>query len=356
MKTWLVASVMLLMVAVPETGISCSTFQISHGVNKVFGKSYDWHADHGLVIANKAGLQKSAIDLRGTGTPATWTSRFGSLTFSQHGQDMPLGGLNEAGLVVEIMILGGSSYPRLGSRPMVNELQWIQYILDTSATVEEAQANAQAVDIDRLRAGVHYLVCDLSGDCATFEYINRRLTIHSGDRLPAGALTNSTYAQSADYLAEHVGFGGNRRIPTSNSSLDRFVRVAAKAKSFDGSAEEEVEAAGNILDSVQMRSTVWQIVYNPGEGEIVMHHVATGERYNYALRNHDFSCAETASFRDLDGDVTGQVDEEFAALSYATNHDLVDAGNRSLGSMFSAGQVAAIARHPQTFRCVESID
>ena len=35
------------------------------------------------------------------GTPASWVSKYGSVTFNQYGRELPTGGMNEAGLVVE---------------------------------------------------------------------------------------------------------------------------------------------------------------------------------------------------------------------------------------------------------------
>ena len=37
--------------------------------------------------------------------PARWTSKFGSVTFNQYGKDNPMGGVNERGLVIEVMEL-----------------------------------------------------------------------------------------------------------------------------------------------------------------------------------------------------------------------------------------------------------
>ena len=160
-----------------------------------------------MVVSNPRGLQKTALAFSASDSPAVWTSKYGSLTFNQYGVEMPNAGLNEKGLVVEIMWLDSSEYPEPDNRPSVNELQWIQRALDLFATVAELAQDAHSLRISRAYARVHYLVCDSSADCAVFEYIRGQLVITRAPDMPAKALTNSTYAASAAYLSSFTGFG-----------------------------------------------------------------------------------------------------------------------------------------------------
>jgi len=61
------------------------------------------------------------------GQPAKWVSAYGSVTFNQFGRELPLGRMNEAGLVIEIMWLTQTEYPHSDRRPALRELQWAQY-------------------------------------------------------------------------------------------------------------------------------------------------------------------------------------------------------------------------------------
>ena len=158
-------------------------------------KSYDWHSEEGLVFANPRGLHKRALHLDARETAAEWTSTYGSLTFNQYGQEFPNGGINEAGLVVEVMWLQGSDYPARDGRPALNELQWVQHALDRFATVEALAEAAPRLRVAPAYARIHYLACDPSGACATFEYLDGELAIHRGDELPVAALTNHPYAE-----------------------------------------------------------------------------------------------------------------------------------------------------------------
>ena len=88
---------------------TCSTFLCGEGDSLYFGKNYDWNVEDGLLMVNKRGLQKSAAVRQHA---ASWTSKFGSVTFNQYGREWPSGGMNEAGLVVEVRV-GDGKHPRL---------------------------------------------------------------------------------------------------------------------------------------------------------------------------------------------------------------------------------------------------
>ena len=93
---------------------SCTTFCLDHGGRLVFGRNHDWNVGDGLVIINKRDVTKTSIlvALKQTNKALTWTSKFGSVTFNQSGREFPLGGINEAGLVVESMMLDDTYYSK----------------------------------------------------------------------------------------------------------------------------------------------------------------------------------------------------------------------------------------------------
>src|SRR5438477_4854789 len=82
----------------------CTTFLLQGTGALYFGRNLDWYWEDGIVVVNPRNLQKAAFVLPGN-TPAKWASRYGSVTFNQFGREMPFGGMNEAGLVVENMWL-----------------------------------------------------------------------------------------------------------------------------------------------------------------------------------------------------------------------------------------------------------
>src|SRR5262249_23092858 len=182
------------------------------------------------------------------------------LTFNQSGREMPNGGMNDAGLVVEVMWLDSSVFPPRDARPVVSELQWIQYQLDNFATVAEATAHAADVRVERGYAKVHYLACDRTGACAAFEHIGGKLVVTAGDKLPVKALTNHTYADSLAFWKQHAS-----APPAGRGSLERFARAASLAGAARSAQPADLTArAFGILDSVRQGDmSQWNIVYDP---------------------------------------------------------------------------------------------
>jgi len=88
---------------------ACTTFCLFNGKDLIFGRNYDFPIGYGHVVINKRGVVKSAMADAGE-QAAQWTSKYGSLTFNQFGRDNPMGGMNEAGLIVELMQLD-ATYP-----------------------------------------------------------------------------------------------------------------------------------------------------------------------------------------------------------------------------------------------------
>src|SRR6476661_413269 len=173
---------------------ACTTFCLRKGPTAVFGKNYDFYFDDGLVLVNKRGVAKAASPLS-DGTPARWTARYGSLTFNQFGTEFPSGGMNEAGLAVELMWLDATRYSSLYRRPALGALEWIQYQLDNYGTIAEVIRNAGNLRVTS-QGKIHFLTCDKGGSCATVEFLDGRPVIHAGASLPAPALTNDTYEES----------------------------------------------------------------------------------------------------------------------------------------------------------------
>ena len=83
--------------------------------------------------------------------------------FNQYGKEFPTGGMNETGLVVELMWADGSKYPKPDSRPALGVLQWIQFLLDNYNSVEEVISSDSRIRISPDNPPLHYLVADASG-------------------------------------------------------------------------------------------------------------------------------------------------------------------------------------------------
>jgi len=350
MKHFKTMSVLLLLL-VSFAG-ACSTFLLAGDDELVFGRNYDWSIGNGLLVTNKAGVAKSALVPGGDEIAAEWISLYGSLTFNQFGREMPLGGINEAGLVVEVMWMSDTVYPEPDDRPAVAELQWVQYQLDTAATVEEILASDEEIRISS-RTPIHFLVADANGDCATVEFIEGVLVAHHGEELPSPALTNSTYTSSITDLDER------KEAPEGGGSLERFCRVSDLVKRYShcpccGSEDNITEYAFSILDNVSAGEwTQWSIVYNILERRIDYRTYANQELRSVELSSFDFTCDTPVLILDVDSGI-GEVDELFTEYSYEANRKLIGEVYSSVEFLQGVPEQAldAIAAYPEQLPCI----
>src|SRR6266480_31929 len=152
----LACSVFALLCLFLNQTFACTTFCLVGKGEVLFGRNYDWTIGDAFVLVNKRGVAKTATIID-SDNGAKWISKYGSVTFNQYGRENPTGGMNEAGLVVEQMWLDETEYPRDAALPTIDTQEWIQYLLDTSATAAEAVRNATHVRI-LSDVKVHYLV------------------------------------------------------------------------------------------------------------------------------------------------------------------------------------------------------
>jgi choloylglycine hydrolase len=341
--------IILLALGWAPMALACTTFLAEHGGQFVYGKNYDWYESAGFVVVNPRDLAKTAFTLQSGDTPATWVARYGSVTFNQYGVELPNGGVNEKGLVIETMILDQTQYPPKDARPVLNELQWIQHALDRFATVEELLEAAPSVRISEAHAKLHYLVCDATGTCAVVEYLNGELAITRGDALIRKTLANDTYQESLAYLSQFEGPGAVDFANTSVESLDRFVRVALGVKTV---SETLVPDSGfAMLDGVRQSSTVWSTVYALGEGVIYFQTKANAKVKTVPFRNLDYSGC-TRRMVDIHSDFSGDVTARLVAYSSQANLRLLQKTLDSMSAYFPAGTTERLAAYPSTFHCI----
>lgn len=335
----------------PSPARACSTFCMQAGTQILFGKNYDWNVAEGMLVVNQQNVEKTAATTR-SGSPARWVSRFGSVTFNQYGREFPSGGMNEAGLVVELMWLEGSRYPDPDSRGALGCLQWIQYQLDTAATVREVLVSDAKVRIDS-RSPLHYLVADRTGQVATVEFLNGRLVAHTRDELPVPVLTNSTYDGSIRYLEQLRQ--EDRSAAAGNGSLDRFARIAGRVGAFEpGEEANAVDHAFETLSGVAQRGyTQWSIVYELDRLRVNFRTSLNQAIRNFALADLDFDCGAPVLVVDLHEGAAGNLRPLLAPYTAGINLELIRTSYRKTPFLSETPDtvVRALADYPATTSC-----
>lgn len=247
----------------------------------VTGRTMDWKEDpQSNIYLFPRGLQKRGA-LSGNENTVTWTSKYGSV--STAGYDIGIcDGINEKGLVANLLFLTESSYYRPNdNRPVMGLSIWTQYVLDNFATVEEAVAelkkDAFRIDAPDLPNGakstLHLSISDATGNSAIFEYIQGKLIIHEGKECQV--MTNSpTYDKQLTLNDYWKQIGGMVMLPGTNRASDRFVRASfyinvlpktsgfrpAVAGVFSVMRNVSVPLGISVPDQPNIASTRWRTV------------------------------------------------------------------------------------------------
>jgi penicillin V acylase-like amidase (Ntn superfamily) len=295
---------------------ACTTFCINKNGQIVFGRNYDWVTGAGIVNTNQRGLFKTAVNTAHNES-ISWVSKYGSITFNQYGKEFPTGGMNEKGLVVEMMWLDGTVYPGGDPRPSIGVLQWIQYQLDNAATIDEVIASDTKLRITRKSAPLHYLVADAGGNVASIEFLEGVMVVHRDKTLPFPVLTNDTYASSietAHRVLRTKPLVGKAGVSLENNSLDRFVKACSMIKKFNetDSIMPVSDFAFSILDKVAQGSfTKWSIVYDITNKKIQFKTEAAKTIKTVAFASFDLACNKPYKMFNMNQEATGDVSSRF---------------------------------------------
>lgn len=213
----------------------------------ITGRSMDWMEDMRTNLwAFPAGMARDGA--AGANTPK-WVSKYGSVVAS--GYDVGTAdGMNEKGLVANLLYLAESEYAKPGGKPALSISVWAQYVLDNFATVSEAVAALSAETFVVVTANLpngsgaqlHLAISDPSGDSAIFEYLGGKLVIHHGRQYQV--MTNSpSYDQQLALNAYWEQIGGTVFLPGTNRAADRFARASFFIRAIPTKAAPEVISA-----------------------------------------------------------------------------------------------------------------
>jgi len=340
----------------PQSSHACTTFCLDSNEALVVGKNFDWTPIDALIVVNKRNVTKTAWVNPDSPEkqPASWTSKYGSVTFNSWGREFPYSGMNEAGLVVSPMLLSLTEYPTPDARPAISTIQWVQYQLDTAATVADVIASDAVLRISNryLTSPRHFFVCDSQGHCASIEFLHGVLVYHTQETMPLKVLANNSY--SGD-----LGYWENEEIPVPNmySSAQRFCTAAEMLEDYDpetsGSA---VDYTFNILSNVSFLSnmsqglnTRWSIAYDIQNQRINFYTLDNGEIRYCDMNSFDFSCQTPVKVLDIQADLSGDISDNFIDYTYEINRDLVEKASAIFNQPDEV--LDALAAYPDTTEC-----
>ncbi|MBQ9309659.1 MAG: linear amide C-N hydrolase [Bacteroidales bacterium] len=159
--------------------INCTSFQAAKadGSGFCYGRNYDYFKNPTMVTVShpKKGYASIAVsDMSHFGyrldkLPDTFVNKLSCLASVY----APVDGMNEKGLCTSIMALPKQASQQDTERPDVGTTIIMRLWLDRCATVDEALALLETVDVRHdaaVGSGYHYMVADAAGDCAVVEF------------------------------------------------------------------------------------------------------------------------------------------------------------------------------------------
>jgi choloylglycine hydrolase len=296
----------------------------------------------------------------------SWVSEYASVTLNGGGAEFPEGGMNEVGLVFEEMTLSATRYPVSEDRATFFMQVWIQYVLDTCATVAEVVASARNVSIDGW--SWHFMAIDATGASAVIEFIDGEPVIRTGDSLPFPLLCNTAYSQELENLSEYEGFGGTKKVPdraswTPDMGDTRFSEGVVLLKGYDPAGTlSPVDYAFSMADSMTSpKSSLVQKVYDLKQRRMYFRTRLARDVRWVDLNSFDLGCDSPrmvlSAHEDLDGGVNAAfkpyTDETGRAVLAKFFETFAEDLKNLLGEGTTLGE--AIDRqidHPKTTHCI----
>ncbi len=334
-------------------GEHCTAIVLDNDGHAVFGANFDHtRTDEGLVFINKRGVAKTSILTGTTGRHARWTTRYASISFNLVGYQYAWGGMNERGLSISTMSLDETRQPSADERPPLDSGEWVQYILDTCATVADVIATDSQV---RIITVDHYLVADRHGNAVVIEFLDGRMVSHAAPNLPVATLTNNVYEESCttwERLRRHGNYAGQ------NSSPHRFCLAADRVDGFRPTSDAGAVAyAFDTLDQVRgqrfsVSPTNWSLVFDTKNLRAYFRTIRKRRIRWVDLKDFDLRCGAPVQMFDIHDGRTGDAADEFLDFDFDLNRNHFERFLRVWGVDISNRDVTWILNHFDGFPCV----
>jgi len=345
---------------------NCSIISLTSGDTVVMGRNHDGNLANCLVVFNPRGLVKEGFEFPGENTPK-WTSEYASITFNVLGVGFAVLGMNEEGLSIGHMGFSEAKYPAKDDRMVLDQIQFITYILDNCANTAEVIEKLDEIRIsDESYTREHYFACDKTGKFAVIEFINGELVLNTNETMPYPLVSNDNYDKSIAYLKNYAGFGGEKPIPERTFGVEEIMAIGCtrlneyqKRKNGD-----IVESAFSILHDIGFNKfpppdTV-DVHPNYGTQFTVIFDLKNLETFfktksNSYVRKIDFdffnsSCASGTKMLEIENTTAGNVNSLFADYSLERNLSYLIKWNNSSRTL-SKDLIDFLSQYPESFKC-----
>jgi choloylglycine hydrolase len=293
-------------------------------------------------MINKRNVKKTAF-LLNDDKPASWISKYGSMTRNQC-KEFPGGGMNEAGLVIEGLTLFASQYPATDERLEMEDLSWIQYQMDNSASIQDVMESDKHIRIANKPLGlIHFIVVDSTGSTMVVEFLNGKAKFYYGENLPEKCLTNDTYSSEIESFKKY-----------KYDSPSRFATVAYMLDNYKSDNDNSiVDYSYSILDSVRAGDTQDQVVYDVGEKKIYFRTRISPQIKTVDLSHFNFNCDSPILMIDANASYKGDVNDKFIPFDAKINKDFAIRACHDSKFGIPMEMILGIVKKSEGVNCIE---
>lgn len=302
---------------------ACSTFKLQHGDQLIYGHNLN-EGDMGvpgMVFVNTRGIFKIGRTWTELASPDrrdasnfTWISRYGSVTFNCFGRDFPDGGMNETGLYIWEMN-DDPIYPKNEKLPTLNQMNWMQYILDMCSSTNEAIRCAYEFEIEGW--GWHYFIGDASGQTAAINFVKGEVIVHTGDQMPVPGLFNTPYDRELELLKYYEGFGGLYPIDMDDPEVTRFAKTAKILKDY-APGTSIINDGFDILSKIMVNDVPeWSVIMDVKNQAVYYKTRLNPAVKSFSMKDLDFSNRSPVLCLNIDQAEGGNVISRFSSFTPA---------------------------------------
>jgi penicillin V acylase-like amidase (Ntn superfamily) len=300
----------------------CTTICFNNNKDYIVGNNQDTFFKKGYIFTNQRGIKKTAL-IMPPEKPLEWISKYGSTSFSQCGKEFPSGGMNEEGLVVAQMTLPETSYPKIDGRPGINQMQVIQYLLDTCDNVDQVVTAFSHLRITQASWTIHYMIFDKQGSSAIIEFLKGEIVIYQDEELEVKVLANSSYFDSLYYLRDGKNQTGDILDPYNRVSIERFSKGVDFALGFQENIQSPIDYIIKALETVRLEGTTWTLIYDIKSLTVYCTRNFSDIK-SFSLKEMDFARGAMSQVLDVSAIITGETIKTFKAYTREINRELVN--------------------------------
>lgn len=270
--------------AMDDAIIGCSTITVKDpDGHMLFGRNYDWETCKTMIVHTKPdngyeSVSTVCLDFLGFGEDWVPDADMGSRFMALAAVYVPLDGMNEKGLCIADLMAGDKVETHQDSgRTDLTTTAAIRLILDRAATVDEAIALLEDIDIHSdIGSAHHFAISDATGKSVVVEYADNKMYV-TETPIVTNHYLSDVEKQGTGSEQSHARFDTLSNLYQQSSGImtvqDVQAALAAVSQSnFDNEYEE----------------TMWSVVFIP-ETQTAMFYYRENYQNAYVITLNDFS-------------------------------------------------------------------